>query len=260
MTGKETRNTPKYRDVFIDFDDTLYDTRGNAQLAIQETFAYFHLERYFPDPQQFFCAYWQANEMLWRRYSLGQITRDHLILQRFRIPLSQGLVEGWLPFSPSTAFCLKVSDWFINRCSDKPGLVPGARELVDYLRGRGYRLHVCSNGFAQVQYRKLNACGLRRAFDTIILSEDAGVNKPDRGYFDYAFRVSGADPAATVMIGDNPLTDIFGARSYGLDAIFYNPNHIDINAVSTPATSKTNQASWGSLREVSDLVEIMDIL
>ena len=51
----------RYKDLFIDFDDTLYDTHGNAVIALSETFDYFHLERYFSDPQVFYDAYWQIS-------------------------------------------------------------------------------------------------------------------------------------------------------------------------------------------------------
>ena len=212
----------KYKDLFIDFDDTLYDTYGNAVIALRETFDAFHLERYFADPQVFYDAYWAANIDLWTRYSKGEIDRPYLIVERFRRPLSTG--EG---LDVTEAFCLEMSDRFLDFCSSKPGVVDGAHELMGYLKQKGYCMHMCSNGFHEVQYKKLAACGLRDFFDTVILSEDAGVNKPSPQYFDYALKVSGAERATTLMIGDNLNTDVLGALNAGLDAMLFNRWNIE---------------------------------
>ena len=232
----------RYSDLFVDFDDTLYDTHGNAILALQQLYDLLRLERYFDSPSIFYDEYWRANIDLWTRYSKGEITREYLIIERFRRPLSLG--HG---LNVTEQYCLEASDRFLDFCSDKPGVVEGAHELMDYLRGRGYRIHLCSNGFHEVQYKKLRACGLHDYFDTIILSEDAGANKPSPQFFDYAFRQSKAPKQATIMLGDNYNTDILGAQQAGLDTLYFNryPDYPAPNPVTYEVTS---------LREVMDIL------
>lgn len=239
----------QYTDLFIDFDDTLYDTHGNAVIALHELFDALHLERWFPDAGVFYDRYWEANIDLWTRYSRGEITRDYLIVERFRRPLlASEIYKAEANSSLSTShFSLQMSDLFLDFCSSKPGLVEGARELMDYLKSQGYRLHMCSNGFHEVQYKKLRACGLHDHFDTIVLSEDAGANKPSAQFFDYAVSRSKAQKATTLMIGDNFQTDILGAKRYGLAVAYFNryPDY--------PAAEPVDY-------EVTQLRQLMDIL
>ncbi len=211
-----------YKTLFIDFDDTLYDTRGNAELSLREMFDHFQLGQYFPDPDVFYRSYWKTNVELWDAYAKGEIERDYLIVERFRRPLAEGKDASGKSFDPSKEFCLHVSDVFLDFCADKPGVVDGAHELMAYLREKGYALYMCSNGFHEVQYRKLKSSNLLDAFDGVILSEDAGANKPSQAYFDYAIRTSGASIQDTLMIGDNFATDILGAKAAGLHAMFFN--------------------------------------
>lgn len=230
----------RYTDLFVDFDDTIYDTHGNAELSLVELYEDFHLDQYFESLEEFTVPYWQTNRELWAQYSKGEIDRDYLIVERFRRPLSVG--RG---LNPDVDYCLKVSDRFLDLCSVKPGLVDGARELLDYLQSK-YRMHLCSNGFHEVQYRKLNASDTTRYFQTVILSEDAGVNKPHKDFFEYAFRTSGARKDTTLMIGDNLATDILGAQAAGLDTLYFNPKQV-------PDEENVTY-------RVSNLLEIMNIL
>lgn len=231
----------KYKDLFIDFDDTLYDTYGNSVISLCETYEAYHLDRYFATPQVFYDAYWAANIDLWTRYSKGEITRPYLIVERFRRPLSVG--EG---LEVSEQLCLEMSDRFLDFCSSKSGVVEGAHQLMDYLKRKGYRMHMCSNGFHEVQYKKLTACGLKDYFDTVVLSEDAGFNKPSKQFFDYALKMSGAHKETTIMIGDNLQTDIVGAHDAGFDTILFNRWGVAPSLVPTHI--------------VATLREIMDIL
>lgn len=231
-----------FTDLFIDFDDTLYDTKGNAVISLSEMFDYFQLNKYFDDPQFFYDEYWKTNVELWDQYAKGEISRDYLIVERFRRPLSFG--KG---LDPTKEFCLEVSDKFLEFCGNKGGLVANAMDLIKYLKSKGYRLHICSNGFHEVQYKKLRACGLLEFFDTIILSEDAGYNKPDVRFFEYALQKSGAVRNQTLMIGDNLSTDIKGAQNAGISTMYFNRK-------GSPAEMQNIDY------EIHNLKEIMNIL
>ena len=72
-----------------------------------------------------------------------------------------------------------------------------------------------------MQYKKLAACGLKDYFDSVILSEDAGYNKPSAKFFDYAFLTTNAKKENTLMVGDNYTADVCGALDYGIDACLF---------------------------------------
>jgi len=101
-------------------------------------------------------------------------------------------------------------------------VVPHAYEALDYLRPR-YRLYILSNGFTELQTRKMQSAGLSGYFDGVVLSEDIGINKPDPRLFDYALRTACASAAEVLMIGDDFAVDIEGARRAGWDQMYYNP-------------------------------------
>ena len=100
-------------------------------------------------------------------------------------------------------------------------LMLGTREILNYLQPK-YKLHIITNGFSEVQHRKIKNSNISDYFHEIITSERAGAKKPDPKIFKYALETTGAIPKESLMIGDNWEADIMGAKNLKLSVIYCN--------------------------------------
>lgn len=210
----------KYRHLFFDLDHTLWDFEANAKECFQELYIDKHLpSRGIDDFDAFFNAYSAHNERLWSEYTKGLILQAELRWRRMWLALMDFGVEDE-PLSKA------MSVEFLERLPDKKNLFPYTIEILEYLKGKNYVLHLITNGFEEIQDRKLQSAGLRGYFQEVITSEAAQSLKPNRAIFDYALKQSKAHPDESIMIGDNQEADIQGATHAGLDTVFV--NHLQV--------------------------------
>lgn len=207
----------QYDVLFIDLDDTLYDFSSNSRDAYEEVYALLEYDRYFDSFQHYYTIYWEYNSRLWVRYAAGEITRDYLNAERYTHPLR---VVG----APD-ADALGARFWHesMQRLPLGKRLMPHAREVLDYLRPRYRKIYILSNGFTELQARKMQSAGIGHYFDGMVLSEDIGVNKPHPDIFLHALRMASTTADKAIMVGDNFDVDILGARGVGIDQVYYNP-------------------------------------
>jgi putative hydrolase of the HAD superfamily len=85
---------------------------------------------------------------------------------------------------------------------------------------------IVTNGFYEIQSVKMESSGITPYFKSVVTSARAGHKKPSKEIFDFAMAESGFNASDTLMIGDNLLTDIGGARNALLDTVYYNPHKI----------------------------------
>ena len=120
---------------------------------------------------------------------------------------------------------LRYDTYYLDLLAQEKHVVEGAHELLRTLRSRGYNIGVLSNGFADVQHRKMASAGLTDMVDCVVLSDDIGVPKPDGRIFAYAMRKVGEEnPSLHAMVGDNPVADIGGAISAGWSGVLFDPS------------------------------------
>jgi putative hydrolase of the HAD superfamily len=206
----------KYKHIFFDLDHTIWDFDKNAEETLHELFILHRLQEIgLSSADLFIETYTRNNHELWAQYHTGVITKEELRDARFKRTFIQlGLHPDLIP--------VDFEDAYVRLCPTKTNLFPHAHETLQYLQGK-YTLHLISNGFKESQKLKIAGTNLGQYFQHIIVSEDVGVNKPDRAIFEYAVNLAGTNKQESVMIGDSLEADVYGALNYGMDAIFFNP-------------------------------------
>lgn len=202
-----------YQYVFLDLDDTIWDFHANARLSLQDMFADRKLDRYFSDFDEFFSIYAKRNIELWEAYGKGEIEKEFLMAERFRYPLAKMGVDD-------AELAEQIGIQYLDILPTKTALMPYALEMLEYLHQK-YPLTIISNGFTEVQYKKLKSSNIEHYFKHIVLSESAGALKPDKQIFEYALMLNNAKAKESVMIGDSYEADIKGAQNAGIDQIYF---------------------------------------
>lgn len=210
-----------YKSLFFDLDDTLWDTYHNNKECLEEIYVDYQFDRHYDSFEMFFARYMPHNLKLWEQYRNHEIDRQTLILERLLYMLRPMGIDD-------VDFTLKMNRDFLERTTRKTRLVPGAIELLEYLRPF-YRMFILSNGFREVQQLKMENSGLAPYFERLILSEDVGIQKPHREIFDYALRCTNSRRHESLMIGDSWEADIEGSYRSKIDQLWLNPERLPIH-------------------------------
>ena len=217
--------------VFFDLDHTLWDFDRNSALTFQKIF---ELHKVEIQVKEFITVYEPINLNYWKLYREELIDKANLRYGRLKDTFDI------LNYKAEDALIHKLSIDYIEHLASFNHLFDGTIDLLDYLLPK-YELHIITNGFEEVQLRKMTSSKISHYFKTITNSEIAGVKKPNPIIFNHALDVAKAKPQESIMIGDSYEADILGALNVGYDAIFFNYN---------------NQIIDFKIKQVRDLLEI----
>jgi len=210
---------PNITDVFFDLDHTLWDFDRNSALAFKRVFENHEIA---VDLEAFKQVYEPINFGYWKLYRENKVTKQELRRGRFR----EAFAEFDLLFSIEELDHLATS--YIDELPKDNHLLDGAMEVLQYLRLK-YRLHIITNGFQEVQTKKLHNSNIAHFFITVTTSEEVGVKKPHPDVFHQALSKAATNPDRSIMIGDTFEADIEGAANVGMDTIFYNYRKETVN-------------------------------
>jgi len=216
-----------YKDLFFDLDHTLWDFETNSKETIQELYITHRLaDLGIVDFDGFYSTYSAHNHRLWERYTKGFIKQEELRWKRVYLSLLDFKVAN-------EPLAKEMSQSYLEILPNKKHLFPYTIEILEYLKQKDYKMHLITNGFESVQFKKIKNSGLQDYFIEVITSEASNSLKPQKEIFEYALKNANASVEKSIMIGDNESADIQGGINIGMDTIFV--NHIQV-VPTVPAT------------------------
>ncbi|QED48006.1 YjjG family noncanonical pyrimidine nucleotidase [Cytobacillus dafuensis] len=225
----------KYEIIFFDIDDTLFDFSMSEREALNKAFVEFGLPTGLAEYE---ANYKEISKVLWRDLEQELTTLSELGVERFR----RLFLTHELEINADT-----FNSIYLGYLGKETHLVQGAVELYDNLAG--CRLAIITNGFTDVQTSRIGRSPLCNTFEHIIISEEAGFQKPGKGIFDYAFsKLQITDKTKVLIVGDSLTSDVQGGINYGIDTCWFNP-HLKENNTGIKPTYE--------ICELTDLIKII---
>lgn len=205
----------KYKHIFFDLDRTLWDFELNMRQTLIDIFHRHNLGDYAQSTEHFIETFNLHNDRLWNSYQNGDLKKKVLRYKRFEKTLGDYGIRN-------KDLVMVIDKEYIEESPRKTALIPHSIEVLEYLKNK-YKLHIITNGFNEVQFAKLELCGISHYFTKVVTSEMTGYHKPHPEAFGYTLSSANARKEESVMIGDDLGTDIIGAKNFGIDQVYFNP-------------------------------------
>ena len=207
----------KIKNIFFDLDHTLWDFDKNSDLTF---FKILQKNNIKIDVNKFLFEYHPINRKYWDMYRENRVSKSDLRFFRLSDTFNK------LNYKVDDDIINKLAIDYIEHLSDFNNLIPDTFLVLEELKLK-YNMHIITNGFKEVQRRKLEKSKLIHYFKTVTISEDVGVKKPDKLIFEHAIFSAKAKIENSIMIGDNYHADTLGASALGMRAIYFNFHKTD---------------------------------
>lgn len=191
--------------LLFDLDNTLVDFANASKKSLWASFE----QAGMACNEDIYHLYKKENAAVWEAFELKEI--DALTLRTLRFErLFKAMDEQGL--SPS-----EFSHNYLQGLIKYTEAYEGVHDLLDDLKSK-YRLSIVTNGLREVQRPRLAKTGLTKYFESIVVSDEIGVAKPDADYFENVSQSvkNPASKAETMIIGDNLNSDILGGVNFGI--------------------------------------------
>lgn len=202
----------KYTTLLMDADDTIFDFAACEYQALRQTLMSHGLS--FDD--RIYHTFSSINSALWKKLELHLITRTEMRFKRFLELAEQCFAAYEHPEA--------LGESYIEKLSGQVCLIDGARAALQRL-SQVYDIFIITNGFKQVQRGRFDKAGLQEYYRGLYISDEIGVQKPDKAFFDYVLAdIPEKNISRILVVGDSLTSDMQGGRNAGLDTCLYDPS------------------------------------
>ncbi len=245
----------KIKVILWDIDGTILNFIEAEKAAIKMCFAQFQLGEC---SDEMIARYSVINKSYWERLELGEISKQEVLEGRFReFFRREGIsLEGEIRSNgkdlPEGDLIRMFNVEYQKRLGDTICFHDDAYELIRRLKGR-VKQYAVTNGTRMAQERKLERSGLGQLFDSVFISEDVGIEKPNKGFFDHVFRQIGDYEKDEIMIvGDSLSSDMKGGNNAGIICCWYHPQEAGQESSGLGSSSLKSLSLKSSSRESSN--------
>jgi len=210
----------KYKWLLFDADNTFLDFSSASRQSLFATCADYSL----PCNDEIYRIYQIENAKVWEAFENKEITALQLRSLRFTKFFAATGISGIDPFEFNQAFLQNIVA--LSEAYE------GAAHLLSSLSSR-YRLSVITNGLKEVQRPRIQKLQMTHLFESIIVSDEIGVAKPDIRFFEHSYQSIANPPAKSeiLVIGDNLKSDIQGGIDFGVDTCWISHDRINASDV-----------------------------
>jgi 2-haloacid dehalogenase len=170
--------------------------------------------------------YARSNTVYWQERFERKLHILDVLELSFRDSLAELRLDGHRPEELASAYWRHFSSLYVPE--------EGAEETIAALHGN-YKLAIVSNGIGEAQRSRLAAGHIGRFFDALVVSDEAGIAKPDPRIFHAALERLELGPEEVLFVGDSLKDDYAGAVRAGIDFCYYNRRRAPLEPGIRPA-------------------------
>lgn len=201
----------RFKHILLDLDETIFDFKEGERLAFADVCKSLNI----PKSDDIYSIYKEENLKCWKALERKDITKPELLQLRWTNTFRLAQIN--MPCEPDI-----LNDAYMRALGNYGIYLPHAEEFMQSLKALpDTKIYLITNGTSYTAHKRIDVSGISNYIDNAYISDDLGVNKPDKEYFEKVLTNINASPEVCLVVGDSLTSDIKGANNAGIPCCLY---------------------------------------